>query len=151
MQYAIPFTGCESMEIETVMSTLTNMPLMHHEIKGTEQDGEDTMTANTAITENSQLMVAQPTQSIHSSVTYQPGNVGAKTVTSHQRPRRKGKHGASSEQQTSEKEQKAPDPGDQVMVPPIPAFVQQASAARCIAVLIEDSVDVTKRLLKSSE
>ncbi|VUZ49039.1 unnamed protein product [Hymenolepis diminuta] len=118
------------------------------EIKGTEQDREDTMTANTAFTENSQLMVAQPTQSIHSSVTYQPGNVGAKTVTSHQRPRRKGKYGSSSGQRASEKEQEASDPDDQVMVPPIPVFVQQASAARCIAVLIEDSVDVTKRLLK---
>lgn len=93
------------------------------------------MTANTAITENSQLMVAQPTQSIHSSVTYQPGNVEAETVTSHQRPRRKGKHDASSGQRASEKEQEAPDPDDQVMIPPIPVFVQQASAARCIALV----------------
>lgn len=75
----------------------------------------------------------------------------SRSSSQHRRSRhpRRGKDGSASSKasidQTFGKTKDLDD--DQAVLLPTPAFVQQASAAKCIGVLIEDSVDLTKRLL----
>ncbi|KAM7542963.1 hypothetical protein Aperf_G00000014488 [Anoplocephala perfoliata] len=132
-----------------------------------------TDSTTTTTTEGGQLMVARPTKSTRphhprGESTVSTGRQRPSTSTDYsesvgpppstvprQRRERQDKYDATLRRQKEEKAKKRRtkkkevlNVEDQAILLPSPAFVQQASAAKCITVLIEDSVDLTKRLLK---
>ncbi|VDK40674.1 unnamed protein product [Taenia asiatica] len=109
-------------------------------------------------TEDSRLMIARPTKTMRRrDGGRSSGRASSYTISSHsssqhrrsRRPRRGKEDGsASGKAPVDQKLGKNKDlDNDQAILLPTPAFVQQASAAKCIGVLIEDSVDLTRRLL----
>nr|CDS19404.1 Armadillo type fold [Echinococcus granulosus] len=117
---------------------------------GVEEDEVGTM-------DDGRLIVARPIKTMRRRVGGRASRrvssytTSSRSSSQHRRSRhpRRGKDGSASSKasidQTFGKTKDLDD--DQAVLLPTPAFVQQASAAKCIGVLIEDSVDLTKRLL----
>ncbi|KAL5968062.1 Armadillo-like helical domain containing protein 1 [Taenia solium] len=109
-------------------------------------------------TEDSRLMIARPTKTMRrrdggrSSGRASSYTTSSRSSSQHRRSRRprRGKEdgSASGKASVDQKLGKNKDlDDDQAILLPTPVFVQQASAAKCIGVLIADSVDLTRRLL----
>uniref|UniRef100_A0A5K3F0T1 TIR domain-containing protein n=1 Tax=Mesocestoides corti TaxID=53468 RepID=A0A5K3F0T1_MESCO len=106
------------------------------------------------------VMVAKPSKSAHRregrpkrSVRYSSGSRGSrsssptKTRSQHKVPGEgAATKAAPKDLDKQDKRRKAAE--EQAVQLPTPVFVQQASAARCIRILIEDSADLAKKLLK---
>ncbi|KAL5107834.1 Armadillo-like helical domain containing protein 1 [Taenia crassiceps] len=112
----------------------------------------------TGTTEDSRLIIARPTKTMRRRDGGRvSGRASSFTTSSHgssqhgrSRRVRRGKEDSSASGKASvgNKVGKAKDlEDDQIILLPTPAFVQQASAAKCIGVLIEDSFELTRRLL----